>query len=75
MAHKTAGSVGPVVPADWPVPVNPPPTTEAHDIEALRAVQTKEAEVNAVATEILFQDDWLFAVDKPVGRYCEVQLQ
>eukprot|EP00976_Prorocentrum_cordatum_P059457 1175508-Prorocentrum_minimum.AAC.2 len=64
--------VGSIVPGEWPVPVNPPPTPEAHEIEARRAVQTKEAEGTATPADILYRDEWFFAVNKPSGRYCEV---
>ncbi|KAK3268787.1 hypothetical protein CYMTET_22726, partial [Cymbomonas tetramitiformis] len=63
--------------ADWPKPLNPPPTADAHRIETDRALLTKgEESLNCKALTILYQDEHgLLAIDKPAGRYCEAILE
>eukprot|EP00239_Pterosperma_sp_CCMP1384_P011218 CAMPEP_0197861030 /NCGR_PEP_ID=MMETSP1438-20131217/36810_1 /TAXON_ID=1461541 /ORGANISM="Pterosperma sp., Strain CCMP1384" /LENGTH=321 /DNA_ID=CAMNT_0043478087 /DNA_START=568 /DNA_END=1530 /DNA_ORIENTATION=- len=57
----------------WPVPITPVPTEEAHRIESERAQAAQSCETGDTdfSQYIVYEDDWLLAIDKPVGAYCE----
>eukprot|EP00899_Mesostigma_viride_P010049 jgi/Mesvir1/19045/Mv12808-RA.1 len=59
----------------WPEPVSPPslPSAAAGLEESMRAAAAKVAGAQLVITPemVLFEDDWLIAIDKPLGVYCD----
>lgn len=60
--------------AGFPVPVTPSPPLSAHPIEVERARIAEEAARRSPAVtqpSILYEDEWIIAVNKPAGRYCE----
>ncbi|GAQ78573.1 hypothetical protein KFL_000150270 [Klebsormidium nitens] len=59
---------------EFPTPVTPPPPLSAHSIEVERARIAEEAARHSPAvtqSSILYEDEWIVAVNKPAGRYCE----
>lgn len=59
--------------ADWPLPLTPLPPEFAHAIESQRADRANAREASRPhRTRVLYEDDTVLAVHKPVGCYCEV---
>uniref|UniRef100_A0A7S4CBF2 Pseudouridine synthase RsuA/RluA-like domain-containing protein n=1 Tax=Eutreptiella gymnastica TaxID=73025 RepID=A0A7S4CBF2_9EUGL len=58
----------------WPRPVSPPtvPSSEAHEEELQRATLAKLHKGLPLPDNlIIYEDDWLIALNKPQGWYCE----
>ncbi|KAK4476731.1 hypothetical protein RD792_015891 [Penstemon davidsonii] len=58
---------------NYPVPLSPPAPHISKNIELNRALtaSSKSALFSLSKEDILFQDQWLIAVNKPQGIYCE----
>ncbi|XP_059648432.1 RNA pseudouridine synthase 1 [Cornus florida] len=61
---------------NYPVPLSPPLPTISKDIELSRAMSasSKSSLFSLSRTDVIFEDDWLIAVNKPQGVYCETVL-
>lgn len=61
---------------NYPVPLSPPLPLISKDIELSRAMtaSSKSSLFSLSKTHVLFEDDWLIAVCKPQGVYCEAVL-
>lgn len=61
---------------NYPVPLSPPLPSISKDIELSRAISaSSRSSLFAVSrSEVLFEDEWLIAVNKPQGVYCEAIL-
>lgn len=61
---------------NYPVPLSPPLPLISKDIELSRAMtaSSKSSLFCLSRTHVLFEDDWLIAVSKPQGVYCEAVL-
>lgn len=76
-AHTNASQVqpenAPPTLANYPVPLSPPPTLLSKDVELNRALtaSSKSSLFSLSRNDVLFEDDWLIAVNKPQGIYCE----
>ncbi|XP_051114087.1 RNA pseudouridine synthase 1 [Andrographis paniculata] len=59
--------------ANYPVPLSPPPPLISKDVELNRALtaSSKSALFSLSREDVLFEDEWLIAVNKPQGIYCE----
>jgi hypothetical protein len=58
----------------YPVPLTPPLLPSAHEIEIQRARAAEEAACQSeavTAASVVYEDQWIVAVNKPAGRYCE----
>ena len=60
----------------YPVPLSPPLPLISKEIELSRAMTaaSKSSLFSLSRTHVLFEDDWLLAVCKPRGVYCEAVL-
>ena len=60
----------------YPVPLSPPLPLISKEIELSRAMTaaSKSSLFSLSRTHVLFEDDWLLAVCKPQGVYCEAVL-
>ncbi|KAJ0244083.1 RNA pseudouridine synthase 1 [Hirschfeldia incana] len=58
---------------DYPKPVTAPPPPISKDIELKRAIEasSKSSLFNLTRDDVLYEDEWLMAVNKPKGVYCE----
>lgn len=58
---------------NYPVPLSPPLPSISKDIELSRAMSasSKSSLFSLSRSDVLFEDDWLMAVNKPQGVYCE----
>lgn len=76
MADQTHLENDPKSVVDYPVPLSPPLPLISKDIELSRAMTA--ASISSLfclsRTHVLFEDDWLIAVCKPQGVYCEAVL-
>ncbi|KFK35509.1 hypothetical protein AALP_AA4G000300 [Arabis alpina] len=61
---------------DYPKPISAPPPPISKDIEVRRAMEasSKSSLFNLTRDDILYEDEWLMAVNKPKGIYCEAVL-
>ncbi|KAG6408600.1 hypothetical protein SASPL_131618 [Salvia splendens] len=59
--------------ADYPVPLSPPPPLLSKNVELNRALtaSSKSSIFSLSRNDVLFEDEWLIAVNKPQGIYCE----
>ncbi|XP_047977050.1 RNA pseudouridine synthase 1 isoform X2 [Salvia hispanica] len=59
--------------ADYPVPLSPPPPLLSKNVELNRALTASSKSVifTLSRNDVLFEDEWLIAVNKPQGIYCE----
>lgn len=66
----------PISNLDYPKPVSAPPPPISKDIELKRAIEasSKSSLFNLTRDHILYEDEWLMAVNKPKGVYCEYVL-
>lgn len=58
----------------YPVPLTPPLLPSAHEVEIQRARAAEEAACQSAAVtaaSVVYEDQWIVAVNKPAGRYCE----
>lgn len=64
------------LPRDYPSPLSPPLPSISKDIELARAMtaSSKSSLFALSRTDVLFEDDWILAVNKPQGIYCETVL-
>ncbi|KAE8691263.1 RNA pseudouridine synthase 1 [Hibiscus syriacus] len=60
----------------YPTPLSPPLPSISKDIELARAMATssKSSLFELSRGDILYEDEWLFAVNKPQGIYCDTVL-
>ncbi|XP_016538767.2 RNA pseudouridine synthase 1 isoform X2 [Capsicum annuum] len=58
---------------DYPVPLSPPLPELSKEIEPHRALtaSSKSALFTLERSHVIFEDEWLIAVNKPQGIYCE----
>ncbi|CAH9073925.1 unnamed protein product [Cuscuta epithymum] len=58
---------------DYPVPLSPPLPSLSKDIELNRALtaSSRSALFSLSRDDVIFEDEWLVAVNKPRGIYCE----
>ncbi|KAL0335445.1 UNVERIFIED_CONTAM: RNA pseudouridine synthase 1 [Sesamum radiatum] len=58
---------------NYPVPLSPPPPLVSKNLELSRALtaSSKSALFSLSREDVLFEDEWLIAVNKPPGIYCE----
>ncbi|KAK4739373.1 hypothetical protein R3W88_003070 [Solanum pinnatisectum] len=58
---------------DYPVPLSPPLPALSKDIEPNRALtaSSKSALFSLSRSHVIFEDEWIIAVNKPQGIYCE----
>ncbi|XP_060167278.1 RNA pseudouridine synthase 1 [Lycium barbarum] len=58
---------------DYPIPLSPPLPDLSKDIEPNRALtaSSKSSLFTLSRTHVIFEDEWLIAVNKPQGIYCE----
>ncbi|XP_073272789.1 RNA pseudouridine synthase 1 [Primulina huaijiensis] len=58
---------------NYPAPLSPPPPAISKNLELNRslAASSKSSLFSLSKTELLFEDEWLIAVNKPQGIYCE----
>ncbi|KAL0384766.1 UNVERIFIED_CONTAM: RNA pseudouridine synthase 1 [Sesamum radiatum] len=58
---------------NYPVPLSPPPPLISKNLELSRALtaSSKSALFSLSREDVLFEDEWLIAVNKPQGIYCE----
>ncbi|RAL52673.1 hypothetical protein DM860_007441 [Cuscuta australis] len=58
---------------DYPVPLSPPLPSLSKDIELDRALtaSSRSASFSLSRNDVVFEDEWLLAVNKPQGVYCE----
>ncbi|CAN7120427.1 hypothetical protein BRARA_K01185 [Brassica rapa] len=63
----------PITSLDYPKPISAPPPPISKDIELKRAIEasSKSSLFNLTRDDVLYEDEWLMAVDKPKGVYCE----
>ncbi|KAI3695080.1 hypothetical protein L1987_78068 [Smallanthus sonchifolius] len=61
---------------NYPVPLSPPLPAISKDIELSRAMSasSKPSLFSLSRTHVLLEDDWLIALNKPQGVYCETIL-
>ncbi|KAL3620663.1 hypothetical protein CASFOL_035575 [Castilleja foliolosa] len=61
---------------NYPVPLSPPPPLISKDIELNRALtaSSKSSLFCLSRKDVIFEDDWIIAVNKPQGIYCETLL-
>lgn len=57
----------------YPVPLSPPPPLLSKNVELSRALtaSSKSSLLSLSRNDVLFEDEWLIAVNKPCGIYCE----
>ncbi|KAH6794170.1 Pseudouridine synthase family protein [Perilla frutescens var. hirtella] len=62
--------------AHYPVPLSPPPPLLSKNVELNRALtaSSKSSLFSLSRNDVLFEDEWLIAVNKPQGIYCEAIL-
>lgn len=60
-------------PQNYPVPLSPPPPPVSKDVELSRAMSasSKSSLFSISRNDFVFEDEWLVAVNKPQGIYCE----
>lgn len=58
---------------NYPVPLSPPLPAISKQMELARAMSasSKSSLFSLSRTDVVFEDDWLIAVNKPRGVYCE----
>ncbi|EPS60582.1 hypothetical protein M569_14220, partial [Genlisea aurea] len=58
---------------NYPAPLSPPPPPISKDVELSRALtaSSSSALFSLSENDVLFEDEWLIAVNKPPGIYCE----
>lgn len=58
---------------NYPVPLSPPPPLISKNVELNRALtaSSKSSLFSLSRKDVLFEDEWLIAVNKPQGIYCE----
>ncbi|CAH2078798.1 unnamed protein product [Thlaspi arvense] len=63
----------PVTNLDYPKPIFAPPPPISKDIELKRAIEasSKSSLFNLTRDDVLYEDEYLMAVNKPKGIYCE----
>ncbi|KAL0889017.1 hypothetical protein Bca101_013000 [Brassica carinata] len=63
----------PITNLDYPKPITAPPPPISKDIELKRAIEasSKSSLFNLTRDHVLYEDEWLMAVNKPKGVYCE----
>ncbi|KAE8711530.1 RNA pseudouridine synthase 1 [Hibiscus syriacus] len=61
---------------NYPTPLSPPLPSISKDIELARAMtaSSKSSLFELSKSEILYEDEWLIAVNKPQGIYCDTVL-
>ncbi|XP_010549521.1 PREDICTED: RNA pseudouridine synthase 1 [Tarenaya hassleriana] len=61
---------------DYPKPLSPPPPPISKDLELRRAMEasSRSSLWNLTRDDVLYEDEWLIAVNKPKGIYCEAVL-
>ncbi|CAA7035334.1 unnamed protein product [Microthlaspi erraticum] len=62
-----------VINRNYPKPITAPPPPISKDIELNRATEASSKSIlfNLTRDHILYEDEWLMAVNKPKGIYCE----
>ncbi|GAV89236.1 PseudoU_synth_2 domain-containing protein [Cephalotus follicularis] len=58
---------------NYPTPLSPPPPAISKDIELARAMSasSKSSLFSLSKSDVIYEDEWLIAVNKPQGIYCE----
>ncbi|XP_022156345.1 RNA pseudouridine synthase 1 isoform X2 [Momordica charantia] len=58
---------------NYPIPLSPPLPAISKNLELARAMaaSSKSSLFALSATDVIFEDEWLIAVNKPQGVYCE----
>ncbi|KAL3620660.1 hypothetical protein CASFOL_035572 [Castilleja foliolosa] len=61
---------------NYPVPLSPPPPLISKNIELNRALtaSSKSSLFCLSRKDVIFEDDWIIAINKPQGIYCEALL-
>ncbi|CAK9135535.1 unnamed protein product [Ilex paraguariensis] len=72
-SSETRFTNDPKIHIDYPVPLSPPLPSVSKDIELSRAMSasSKSGLFSVSRSDVLFEDQWLIAVNKPQGVYCE----
>lgn len=75
-SQKTLLDKDPKYLENYPVPLSPPLPTISKDIELRRAMSasSKSSLFSLCRSDVLFEDEWLIALNKPQGVYCETIL-
>ncbi|KAH7864940.1 hypothetical protein Vadar_000178 [Vaccinium darrowii] len=75
-SQKTHLPNGPNTTTDYPVPLSPPLPAISKQIELDRAMSasSKSSLFSLSRTDVVYEDGWLVAVNKPQGVYCETVL-
>ncbi|KAL6569158.1 hypothetical protein OROHE_003439 [Orobanche hederae] len=62
-----------ICPENYPVPLSPPPPIISKNVELNRALtaSSKSSLFSLSRKDVLFEDEWLVAVNKPRGIYCD----
>lgn len=65
--------IAPITPENYPVPLSPPLPPVSKQIELNRAMSasSKSSLYSLSRSDILYEDEWLIAINKPQGIYCE----
>ncbi|KAI9185597.1 hypothetical protein LWI28_008648 [Acer negundo] len=58
---------------NYPTPLSPPLPSISKEVELARAISasSKSSLFKLSSTDVLYEDEWLIAVNKPPGVYCE----
>lgn len=69
----SSSRIDPISPHNYPVPLSPQLPAISKQIELSRAMSaaSKSSLFALSRTDILYEDEWLIAVNKPQGIYCE----
>ncbi|KAL2536928.1 RNA pseudouridine synthase 1 [Forsythia ovata] len=70
---KTQSGNDPKTLQNYPVPLSPPLPSISKNIELNRALtaSSKSSIFSLNRNDVLFEDEWLIAINKPRGIYCE----
>ncbi|KAI9081066.1 hypothetical protein K1719_037046 [Acacia pycnantha] len=65
--------IDPITPQNYPVPLSPqlPPISKQIELSRAMSASSKSSLFVLSRADILYEDEWLLAVNKPQGIYCE----
>lgn len=69
----SSSRIDPTTPQKYPVPLSPqlPPISKQIELNRAMSASSKSSLFALSRTDILYEDEWLIAVNKPQGIYCE----
>ncbi|CAL5341084.1 unnamed protein product [Camellia sinensis] len=75
-SQKTQLQNDPNIAINYPVPLSPPLPAVSKQMELSRAMEasSKSNLFSLSRTDVIFEDEWIIAVNKPQGVYCETVL-